>query len=1178
MVEWSSPQNHPDYGYVTIEKKPNPETLTGLDLSGFKFKLYGEEDCTTLADPNEFTTDAGGFTRTSVKLKPGTYWFREEFAPDDWILDQTPIKVEVPAGVSGDTPIKVVQHNQRKGSIEIVKKIYNSNGAVANAEFEIRNAQGAKVETLVTNASGKAVSGKLDPGTYTLIETKVPEGFTWPPEVRRGFSDGKTGVQFQVGTQTEMLTFYFENDKEKGSILVYKEDKETGQRLQGATFWLYDKNKQFLGRTATSGTDGLARFDQLELGTYYVKEQTAPSGYELNFTEFEATLNPTAKEVEITVQNEKKEELYQLKVMKYDKDSGAQLAGGKFQLYSLDGQAIGEPKVTPENGIVQWNDLPAGKYLVKEIAPPQGYVDTGLSQIVDTANAQNGILAYKFPNKKPSDNSITVNLVKYGENISVPLAGVRFRLTNLDTNEMWEYTTDQNGQISVGKLKPGNYKCTEVQAAPGYLLTKNGKLNEETFLVEAGGSHNSYFFNDKEEKEVNVQLFKFVEGTSTPVVGAGFKLWEKQSGMYTVHYTDSSGRIFVTGLKPGTYEWEEIYAPQGFVLDGTRHEVNALVSGETYTTTVYNKRVQDASLRLIKYEKDSYTVIPGVKFELRNTKTGESREYVTDEYGQIVVSGLQHGTYEWIEKSAPTGYQVVSQSQYVQITENKEYTNTFYNEKVVQVEIQLRKTDESGNALGGAEFVLLKDGKQVGFSQVSDASGRIVWGNLEPGVYTVREVKAPSGYLIVGDGEQTVDANVKASQTFTVNFTNKKEETPRGSVEVRKVDEDGRPLEGVEFDLRRDGKSVGSQVSDRNGYVRWQGLRVGEYQLVETRTLDGYVLDEEPYRLVVENGGTATVTVTNYREDGEILLVKRDRETDERLAGARFALYDADYGLVKELVTDADGEVRAEVRAGTYYLEEMQAPSGYVASGESYRVDVRRGSVAEVVVYNDRAQAQLVINKVDAVDGSPLPNAEFCVWDSGMTRQIVRGNSGPDGLATFQLEPGSYYYQELVAPPGYVIDGQPYPFTLYENGEVLTCKAPNVKAEGGVEILKVDTDTGNPLAGAIFEIYDAAGQPVTQVMTGEDGYVRVGLNVGSYSYREVQAPSGYYPDGRTVQFEITAHGHVQEFVHCNDKIVLPKTGDFGEPLGGRLPLASIASAAVLAVYVLWNRRELFAKK
>ncbi|PEJ71899.1 hypothetical protein CN888_18710 [Bacillus wiedmannii] len=299
----------------------------------------------------------------SKQLPVGTYTLQEVEAPKGYELSSSLVRVDVAANKTVTVDVlnkKIVE--KATGQFEIVKVDANDKTKVlSDAEFEVYK-DGKKVETLRTDKTGKVTSKKLEPGTYTLKETKAPQGYTLLKEEIEVVVEANKVVQVQV-----------ENAKELGSLQVIKKDAESGKVLEGAEFRLKNENGQVVGEAKTTNKDGVVQFDNLEPGKYTLEETKAPEGYKA--VEVTVEVNVVANEVaKQEVLNEKVKEKIkgQVEITKVDAtDTNKKLAGAVFEILK-DGTKI-DTLTTDENGKATSEELEPGDYILKEVQAPEGY-------------------------------------------------------------------------------------------------------------------------------------------------------------------------------------------------------------------------------------------------------------------------------------------------------------------------------------------------------------------------------------------------------------------------------------------------------------------------------------------------------------------------------------------------------------------------------------------------------------------------------------------------------------------------------------------------------------------------------------------------------------------------------------------------------------------------------------
>ncbi|QCC41692.1 TQXA domain-containing protein [Bacillus sp. DU-106] len=352
--------------------------------------------------------------------------------------------------------------------------------------------------------------------------------------------------------------------------------------------------------------------------------------------------------------------------------------------------------------------------------------------------------------------------------------------------------------------------------------------------------------------------------------------------------------------------------------------------------------------------------------------------------------------------------------------------------------LKIKKVGENGEVLAGAVF-------EVFFNVNNESVGKITTGadgmaelnNLPIGTYTLKEIKAPTGY-VSDDKPQTIE--VKTGETGAVQIVNNK---VKGSIEIKKLSDSGKILPNVEFTVfTEDGKEVKKVVTKENGIANVEGLTYGKYYFLETKTPNGYIGNKTKYPFEIkEHNKTLTFTVENTEVKGSVKLLKVDNEDiSKKLEGAAFELKDASGKVVGEYKTDKNGEINVKDLAyGKYSFVEKASPNGYVLVKEPIMFEIKEhGKIIELLAVNHLIKGDLEITKVDVADGNnKLPNAEFTIYNEA-GKEVVKGKTDDKGIAKFEKLPfGKYTYKETVAPKGYVLNEETFSFEIKENGQII---------------------------------------------------------------------------------------------------------------------------------------------
>ncbi|MED1560094.1 SpaA isopeptide-forming pilin-related protein [Bacillus paramycoides] len=270
-----------------------------------------------------------------------------------------------------------------------------------------------------------------------------------------------------------------------------------------------------------------------------------------------------------------------------------------------------------------------------------------------------------------------------------------------------------------------------------------------------------------------------------------------------------------------------------------------------------------------------------------------------------------------------------------------------------------------------------------------------------------------------------------------------------GGLKILKVDENKTPLAGAVFEVwDQNQQSMGTITTNDKGIASLQNIEIGTYAVKEVKSPFGYVLNDQPQKIEVKTGEVATITVANTKVKGNVQLLKLDAENPEKkLAGVKFLLQNSEGKNVSEHTTDDNGLIKVEnLPFGSYTFVEKQTLENYVLAKEPIPFQItEQGKTIELVAKNQPIKGELELTKVDIADGNTkLPNAEFEICnDKGEI--VAKGKTNEQGIAKFKLGYGKYTYKETVAPNGYVLNEETFPFEIKENGQIIRHTVKNVK-------------------------------------------------------------------------------------------------------------------------------------
>ena len=321
----------------------------------------------------------------------------------------------------------------------------------------------------------------------------------------------------------------------------------------------------------------------------------------------------------------------------------------------------------------------------------------------------------------------------------------------------------------------------------------------------------------------------------------------------------------------------------------------------------------------------------------------------------------------------------------------------------------------------------------------------------------------------------------------------------------------------------------------------------GKYQSLASYTGTGL----DPVRAYIKIKATVT------EDKGGLTINKTDADTGKALAGVTYRLYDSAGNKIADATTGANGKaVFSDLPLGSYSYQEISAPEGYVVDDTKYPITIT-ASALDITATRTNAlgKAGVEISKVDADSKSPLQGAGFRLYDASGS-QVAEGYTDANGKLSFTgLKLGSYTCKEFQAPAGYVLDDTAFSVALNQNGQTLKVTRENKLITGSIEILKVDADTKQPLAGVVYRLFDSEGNKIADGTTDANGKVTFdNLKPGSYSYQEISTVDGYHLDDTKYDFSLTSENLTIKVTRENKPIrgglTVRKVDVTGSPLAG----------------------------
>ncbi len=1021
------------------------------------------------------------------------------------------------------------------GYLTIVKYDGDTNLPLGGAIFKVE-CDGYINDAVDVPYGGKTIVIPIPEGEtqvdVTVTEVTAPFGYVMD-------SAPKT-VTVTANETVNIVEVGFVNYPEACSLEIYKyETGNKGVALEGASFRIRYADPNVSAQTWTETTDGSGKIhiDLPAAGALIVEELSAPAGYVMNTkTSYDVTV-AKGEQKTIDIPNDKKT---QLVAIKKDAQSGQLLAGASIRATLLrsntppyeGGQSYTE--TTGPDGRAVFTNLIPGEYRVEEIAPPQFYMGTTTVHTVNILDGNTETVTVEFRNEPWTGLTIR----KVDKTNAKGLPGAIFKLYKGSEEDPKAYLGDwesgENGSVTIQKLEPGYYTIVESQAPYGYLLDQEHHVQTIEIKPEAVNRNITVVFQNLPKPKLLIEKIDKVTGLRLP--GAVFHVSRRGSEEYMEVRTGSDGTVLLENLEDDWYTVTEVRAPSGYVLDSRHYDVE-MIPGKTVPLIINNLQQPDLLLR--KVDEQTGSGVPGAVLRITKDGAKEYKDVTTGADGTYLVKDLEPGWYIVEEIKAPDGYLLNDEPQYIELIAGQDSELIIKNRHKPSLEI-LKIDSVTKQPLEGVSFqVQIKNGKTLGEYR-TDAAGRIYLENIDPELYVVTEVKAPDGYIMLTGSKEAL---VEWGKTTTLQFENQ----PRNPILVKKVDtKTGEPLAGAKFRVEKSsGERMGDFVTNSAGFFVTPDLEAGTYTVYETAAPAGYILDKTPQTAVLRPNGTTTLEFSNKPLAG-LQIKKVDAVTGLPMKGVEFKITKLNSEPVGIYVTDDAGLIFVpDMKEGWYVVTETRTLDGYKLDNAPRNVEVASDKL-NLVEYRNQPYPHLQLVKIDAETKAPIEGVRFKVSDR-LGREL--GTFSTNKLGQIHLtgmEQGTYYVQEVEAKPGYVLDSTVQEVSLLW-GKTTKLEIPNTPL-GTLRIKKIDSETKQPLFGAVFNLYDLKGNLLGEYTTDNRGIIEFPKEVqaGKYKLKEVKAPAGYVLDEMPKTIEVKA-GETLELEILN------------KPMRGQIQIAKTAA-------------------
>ena len=764
-----------------------------------------------------------------------------------------------------------------------------------------------------------------------------------------------------------------------------------------------------------------------------------------------------------------------LRILKYETGTEIPISGCRFEVIGPDGDSVGV-FVTNGDGRIEIPLKKSGNYTVIERDAASHYV-------ISEEPAQNVTVVYDEVAEVTFFNDPFGTLrIEKRSNTGQKLQGAVITIEHIESGQTFTQETSSAGVAIFDEIPLGAYRIQEETAPVGWQLDDT----VYTATVVAGETTTIPIIN---EELPGLRIIKYDRKNMVAMPDVTFAVY--RDGEFLGNFqTDQFGEILLTNVEPGTYRAFEVdTGDEGYILDTTPQEVE-LHAGDGIKELLFFNDVKPG-LRLVKVDSDDPSkAIPNAVFEIESVEgTYGPQEFRTDENGEIDLSMLPAGSYVVTEKSCD-GYIIDEAQRIIELKPNEDAQFVFTNH--IKPSLQLIKLSSDGSRLAGVTFRIAKieDGSHY-LDRTTSSTGEILISDLEPGVYSVRELSSVPNH-IPDDTEHHVE--LFPGQTSTITLTNDR----RPNLYIHKSDADtGVPIPHTVYLVKgADGHSIAEVETDENGVAVVENLLPGVVEVIEKSVPEPYLLAEESQLVTLFPNRDRDVYFENYKRP-VIEIIKENEVTHDPLENVPvqvwYASNNTDTGEYNDLgvfYTDEEGRIvlsdpDLSLRDGWFRIEELEPPAGFsLTESSKQEAFIAAGEGHTFRIYN-RPNSAICVWKYDSESGAAIEGAVFQV------RYLSGNTSGTGGtvIGTYRTsingsftvtdcKPGTYIIEELSSDGSHVIDTPPQ--TVYLSGEeqeVIQVYFGN-SPMGSLLIKKVSSADNSPISDVQFFVTESDGTVV----------------------------------------------------------------------------------------------------
>lgn len=562
------------------------------------------------------------------------------------------------------------------------------------------------------------------------------------------------------------------------------------------------------------------------------------------------------------------------------------------------------------------------------------------------------------------------------------------------------------------------------------------------------------------------------------------------------------------------------------------------------TSLLLKINAHKSKIKIIKEDKETHKPLQGVEFNVKYADNNENiGNFITDEKGEIIIQNLRPADIILTEVKTQENY-ILNTNQYdVELSFNSMKEITISNERK-RGNLKIIKVDKDDNnvAIGNVEFELYsEEQKKVIGKYTTDENGKIEIDNLRVGKYKLIEKKTNKFYNLGEDAEIVIKWNEITEQVV-------ENELKKGKVKIVKVDaaNENIKLKDVEFEVLDNNDNVLETIKTNNeGEALTKEYPIRDYSNIrirEIKTNEYYELNREPINIKLEANKVETIIVKNKKKQGQIRVVKIDKDNNEiRIPNVVFNVMDLDGNIVEQLTTNENGEaISKELDIDKeYVVQEVKTLENYKLEETPQKILLKENQISDIVFENEKKKGKIQIIKVDKDDNTiRIPNVVFQIKDEkNNIVDTIKTDKNGEAISKKLPIDQKYTILEISTGKEYVLNAETITVTLTED-EITDVHFENEKIKGNVEITKIDKKTNERLKGATFGIYDEDNNEVDRIVTDSQGKgISKLLPYGKYFVKEIDTGSKYYLlNTEKYEFEISKNKQIISLTIENEPV------------------------------------------